>query len=338
MYLLTGAAGFLGSNVSRALVDQGCSVRALVLAGDPAAEMIPPDVEKVTGNLLDGDSLERLFDVPPGIEIIVLHIASFVTVVPEWNQKVYEVNVIGTKNIIEKCLEHKAKKLVYVSSTGAIPECSRGQIKEPDSLSPELVVGCYAKTKAIATQLVLDAARDKGLDASVVYPSGICGPNDFAYGFVAQFVINYVEGNMPAGIAGSFNSVDVRDLAQGVIACAEKGRKGEGYIMSNCFVTIRELFLLISKLSGVPEVKIILPIPLARFVAFISETIARLRKKTTMFTTYSVYNLARNNDFDCSKAMRELGYQCRSFEETIRDTVRWLIKEGKIDTLVSILS
>jgi dihydroflavonol-4-reductase len=330
IYLLTGAAGFLGSNISRILTDRGSRVRALVLEGDPAAKMAPQGVEKVTGDLLDPESLEKFFDVPPGIDIIVLHAASFVTVVPEWNQKVHDVNVTGTKNIIDKCLEHKVRKLVYVSSTGAIPEISRGQIKEPDFFNPDLVIGCYAKTKAIATQLVLDAAHEKNLDASIVYPSGICGPNDFAYGFVAQFVINYVRGKMPAGIAGSFNSVDVRDLAEGVITCAEKGRKGEGYIMSNSFVTIRELFRLISKLTGSPEVTIILPIPLAKVIAFISETIARLRKKTTMFTTYSVYNLARNNDFDCSKAMMELGYQCRPFEETIRDTVRWLEREGKV--------
>jgi dihydroflavonol-4-reductase len=330
IYLLTGAAGFLGSNISRILTDRGSRVRALVIEGDPAAKMALRGVEKVTGDLLDPESLEKFFDVPPGIDIIVLHAASFVTMAPEWNRKVYDVNVTGTKNIIDKCLEHNVKKLVYVSSTGAVPEISRGQIKEPDFLNPDLVIGCYAKTKAMATQLVLDAVHKKNLDASIIYPSGICGPNDFAYGFVAQFVINYVRGKLPAGIAGSFNSVDVRDLAEGVIACAEKGRKGEGYIMSNSFVTIRELFRLISKLTGSPEVKIILPIPLAKFIAFISGTMARLRKKTTMFTTYSVYNLARNNNFDCSKAMMELGYQCRPFEETIRDTVRWLEREGKV--------
>jgi dihydroflavonol-4-reductase len=330
MYLLTGAAGFLGSNISRALVARGSRVRALVLKDDPASKMIPAEVEKITGDLLDCDSLESFFDVPSDADLIVLHIASFVTVVPEWNQKVYEVNVTGTKNIIEKCLKHKAKKLVYVSSTGAIPETSPGQIEEPDSFDPALVLGCYAKTKAMATQAVLDAARENGLNASIVYPSGICGPNDFAYGFVAQFILNYTQGKMPAGIAGSFNSVDVRDLAEGIIACAAKGRKGEGYIMSNSCVGIKELFHLISKHTGSPEVKIILPIPLARFVAFISETAARLMKKSTMFTTYSVYNLARNNNFDCSKAMMELGYQCRPFEETIQDTIRWLEAEGKV--------
>jgi dihydroflavonol-4-reductase len=144
--------------------------------------------------------LERLFDVPSGTDLIVLHVASFVTVVPDWNQKVYDVNVTGTKNIIDKCLEHKVKKLVYVSSTGAVPEPSRGKIKEPDSLNPDLVIGCYAKTKAMATQMVLDAVYKKNLDASIVYPSGICGPNDYAYGFVAQFVINYVRGKCPPGL------------------------------------------------------------------------------------------------------------------------------------------
>jgi dihydroflavonol-4-reductase len=290
MYLLTGAAGFLGNNISRILADRGSRVRALVLEGDPAAKKIPVGVEKITGDLLDRDALERFFEVPSGIDLVVLHIASFVMVVPNWNQSVYDVNITGTRNIVDKCLEHKVKKLVYVSSTGAIPELARGQIKEPYFLNPDLVIGCYAKTKAMATQLVLDAAHEKNLDASIVYPSGICGPNDYAYGFVAQFVINYVQGKMPAGIAGSFNSVDVRDLAEGVIACYS----GKVYR-----VHFRDH--------------------------------SPLQEENDYVHYLFGLHLARNNDFDCSKATMELGYQCRPFEETIRDTVHWLETEGKIN-------
>jgi dihydroflavonol-4-reductase len=164
-----------------------------------------------------------------------------------------------------------------------------------------------------------------------VYPSGICGPGDFAYTFFAQFITDCANGKMPAGIAGSFNSVDVRDLANGVIACAEKGRKGEGYIMSNSFVTIQDIFSLIHRFSGAPEVKVILPLPIARLIAFLGELVARITKKPPMLTTFSIYNLARNNNFDCSRAARELGFTCRPFEETIRDTVKWLQAEGKIN-------
>jgi dihydroflavonol-4-reductase len=331
IYLLTGAAGFLGINVSKTLIDQGKKVRALVLEGDPAIKQIPPEVEIIAGNLLDLASLDVFFDAPSNAEIIVLHIASFVTVIPDWIQKVYDVNVTGTKNIIQKCLEYKARKLVYISSTGAIPELPKGQaIKEPGSFNPDTVVGCYSKTKAQATQLVIDAVQDKGMDASIVYPSGICGPGDFAYTFFAQFIVDCANGKLPAGIAGSFNSVDVRDLANGVIACAERGRKGEGYIMSNSFVSIQDIFGLIHRFTGAPQVKLVLPVPVAKVLAFFAETAAKITKKPAMMTTFSIYNLARNNDFDCSKAVRELDFKCRPFEKTIQDTVEWLQKEGKI--------
>jgi dihydroflavonol-4-reductase len=137
IYLVTGAAGFLGINVCQSLVAQGKKVRCLVLEGDPAAKRIPREAETVVGNLLDAVSLDAFFDVPDGVEIIVLHIASLVTVVPDWNQRVYDINVGGTKNIIRKCLECHAGKLVYVSSTGAIPELPKGRaIGEPDMFDP----------------------------------------------------------------------------------------------------------------------------------------------------------------------------------------------------------
>jgi dihydroflavonol-4-reductase len=233
-------------------------------------------------------------------------------------------------------VEYKVKKLVYVSSTGAIPELPRGQaIAEPTVLNPDLVRGCYSKTKAEATKLVFDAARNKGLDASVVYPSGICGPNDFAYGFVAQFIMDYVGGKMPMGVAGSFNSVDVRDLADAVISCAEKGRKGEGYILSNDFITIADIFRIIHIHTGAPEVKTILPLSIARIMAFFTDLVSKVSGKRAQLTSFSIYNLARNNNFSSAKARQELGFKTRAFEETIVDTVKWLLQEGKIEVIAA---
>lgn len=330
-YLLTGAAGYLGSNISRKLLASGEKVRALVLPGDPAAKHVPENVEIVSGDLLDIESLERFFTVPEGTETIVLHCASFVTVNPEPNPKVYAVNVTGTRNILAMCLKHAVKKLVYISSTGAIPELPNSRtIREVDWFDPKAVVGYYGETKAEATQLVLDAVHEKGLDASIVYPSGIAGPNDFGYSFFASFVIDAAMGKMPAGVQGSFNAVDVRDLADGVIACAEKGGMGEGYIMSNDLVTIGEMFRLIARNTGTKEIKTILPVWAAKALAAVMKAASKFTNKPALLTSFAIYNLARNNNFSSEKAIRELGYKTRPFEQTIADTVDWLRQERKI--------
>ena len=169
IYLVTGAAGFLGGTICRQLVERGEKVRAFVLPGDKAMKFIPQEVEIVEGDLCDIHSLEKLFTVPEGYETIVMHIASIVTVNPDYNQKVMDVNVGGTQNIIDLCLLHKeCKKLVYCSSTGAIPELPKGTaIAETYDFDTEKVVGCYSQSKALATKAVLDAVKNHGLNACV---------------------------------------------------------------------------------------------------------------------------------------------------------------------------
>jgi len=331
IYLLTGAAGFLGGNISRTLINQGKKVRALVLPNDPAISQVPSEVDVVTGNLLDINSLKNFFSAGKDMEIIVIHCASMVTVTDGYNKKLYDINVHGTRNILDKCLEYNVKKLVYVSSTSAIPELPHGQaIKEVDYYDHNAVVGFYGKTKAEASQLVMDAVKYTGLDASIVFPSGICGPNDYAYGYYSNAIMDIVAEKMPAGIAGSFNAVDVRDLAEGIAACAEKGRRGEGYILSSDIVTIDDIFELVTKYTGAKRVTTILPLSVAKGIAYFSEAYGNLIHKETALTSFAVYNLARNNTFSCEKAVRDLGYKTRSFDETIRDTIIWLEAEEKL--------
>lgn len=331
IYLLTGAAGYLGSNISRSLIAKNKTVKALVLKGDPAVTQVPARAEIVLGDILDANSLDEFFNVPDDTEIIVIHCASMVTVSPVLSEKLFAVNVTGTKNIIENCVKHKVKKLVYISSTGAIPELPHGEvIREVDCFNPDLIVGGYGQTKAMATQLVFDAVKEHDLDASIVYPSGISGPNDYGNGYFTNFIIDYFHGKMPAGIAGSFNAVDVRDLAEGVIACTEKGRKGEGYIMSNSAVSMRDLFRLISGNTGVRMVKLILPVSIAKALAAVSSFFSIFTKKPGLLTSFAIYNMTRNNNFSSEKAIRELGFSLRPFEETIRDMAVWLHYDKRI--------
>ena len=332
LYLVTGAAGFLGGTICRQLIERGDKVRAFVLPNDPAMKFVPAEAEIVKGDLTNEESLKPFFDIPEGMDAVVLHIASIVTVNPDFNQKVMDVNVGGTEKIIDLCLSHpQVKKLVYCSSTGAIPEAPKGTaIREVEYFDEHQVLGCYSQSMALATQAVLDGVRERGLNACVVHPSGIMGPEDFAVGETTGTLIKIIGGQMPAGIDGSFNLCDVRDLAAGTIAAADKGRTGECYILGNKPVSFRDFSNMVSEEAGCAKVKMFLPIWAANLVASLAEKAARRKGEKPLMTTFSVYNLARNNTFDSSKAEEELGYHTRSYRETIHDEIQWLKATGKI--------
>ncbi|MGM7316982.1 NAD-dependent epimerase/dehydratase family protein [Enterococcus casseliflavus] len=329
VYLVTGAAGLLGSNISRNLVSRGEKVRGLVLSDDPSIKYIPDEVEIIEGDITNKDDLINFFNVEEE-EIIVIHCASIVTVSDEANPKVYEVNVKGTKYMLDFAISKKVKKFVYISSTSAIPELpGNKEIKEVNQFYPEDIIGYYGKKKA-ASQLVMDAFHENDLDVSLIFPTGICGPNDYAYGPVSTFIIEYTEGKMRAGVEGYFNAVDVRDLAQGCISCAEKGKKGESYIMGNELVSMKYMFSLLSRLTGGKEVHFILPSGVAKIFGKFGDAYSKISKKPVKLTSFAVYNLTRNNNFSYNKAIAELDYKVRPFSQTIQDEIQWLKTEGKI--------
>ena len=336
IYLLTGAAGFLGSNICAQLLSEGKKVRALVLPNDKSVKFIPKEVEVVIGDLTDAESLEPFFSVPEGMKSVIIHCASMVTVDPAYSEKLMAVNVGGTRNIITKVLAHpECEKMVYVSSTGAIPELPHGtKIKEVDKFDPcdpAKVGGAYSQSKAKATQMVLDSVRVMGLKACVEHPSGILGPNDHAMGETSSTVLQIIKGEMPMGMQGSFNLCDVRDLAAGTIAAVDKGRVGECYILANETVTLKDMCEMLHAECNAKKIAFYLPLDLADKIAQGLEKQAAKTGKKPLMTTFSVYNLARNNEFDYSKAQRELGYTTRPYQETIHDEVRWFIEEGLIE-------
>ena len=332
IYLVTGAAGFLGSNICAQLLERGDRVRAFVLEGDKAAQYIPKDVEVFYGNLCNKSSLEPFFTVEEGVKTICIHVASMVTVNPNYRKLVLDVNVGGTENIVDMCLEHEeCQKLVYVGSTGGIPELPHGEkIKEVKDVNLDDVQGWYSKSKAMAANNVFTAINQRGLKACVVYPTGIMGPNDYAISETTSTIIKIIKGEMPVGIDGSFNMVDVRDLAAGCIAAADKGRVGEGYILGNDVIRFKTLNKIIAQEAGCKPIKFFLPISIAQRIAKRMEKRAAKSGDVPMMTTFSVYNLKRNNQFDCSKAEQELGYTTRPIVETLRDQIAWLKGNGLI--------
>lgn len=330
-YLVTGAAGFLGSNIVRTLRARGEKVRALILPGDPNRVHLPEDVQCFQGDTTDIKSLDAFFDVPRNCRSIVIHAAAIVSIQEHFDKRVYDVNVNGTRNVVKQALEHGADKLVYVSSVHAIDPGRKGQmIEEPDSFDPALVVGCYAKTKAEATAHVLQTARQTGLDASVVFPSGLCGPGDFAGGYVTRLFIDAAREKLPAGVKGGYDFADVRDVADGVIAAAERGGSGQGYILANRYVSVAEILHGVHELTGAKLVRHILPMTAAKAFTPLMYAYCMLTGQPALFTSYSLYTLQSNANFSTDKARRELGYTTRPFHDTMRDALNWLRSTGKI--------
>lgn len=322
VYLITGAAGHLAGAIIRELVNTDCQIRGLLL---PKEIGTPGDnISYITGDVTKPESLDRLFENTDGAEVIVIHCAGIVSIQKEVSPKVYEVNVNGTKNIISKCRQYGVKRLVYVSSVHAIPENKGGTVREVESFSPDTVEGAYAKTKAEATQAVVDAVKN-GLDAVIVHPSGIVGPYDrYGSNHLVQMMSLYLKRRLPVGVHGGYDLVDVRDAAKGVILAAEKGRRGECYILSNRYVSLEELIEEMRILTGRRHRLPFLPCSVAKRLIPVYEMYSRLTHKRSIYTAYSIKTLADEVDFCHDKAAAELGYTTRDFTDTVRDTVAYL--------------
>lgn len=187
----------------------------------------------------------------------------------------------------------------------------------------EAVRGGYAKTKAEASQLVLDFARE-GLPAIIVHPSGIIGPYDDGRNHLVQLVRDYIDGKLPFCVKGGYDFADVRDVARGCLLAAEEGRAGQSYILSGHYLSIQDLLLQVGEFCHKKPPRIV-PMFLAKLVAPLIESRASARGTRPLYTSYSLYTLMSNGNFENQKARTELGYSPRGIEETIRDMTNWLL-------------
>lgn len=332
VYIVTGANGFLGNNVVRKLVESGGhEVRAFIMPEDRADSLDGLDCAVYKGDVTDKSSLDEIFEVEePDAELYVIHCAAIVYIKQKYNPDMYEVNVNGVKNIIEKVLE-KGAKLIYVSSVHAITELpNRELMAEIKDFDPDLVEGQYAKTKAEIAGFLLEAVKSKGLNACIVHPSGIIGPNDFGSSHLTQLIIDLANGKLKACVKGGYDFVDVRDVADGIISACEKGRPGECYILSNRYITVKELLDAASDAMGAKRIKTVLPMWLAKLTAPLAELYYAILKQPPLFTRYSLYTLTSNANFSNEKAKRELGFRNRELSGTVADTVAWLRARGRI--------
>lgn len=328
LYIITGASGHLGNVLARELISKGERVRALILPGE---EVRCDGFEKIVyGDVLRKDAMTPLFEDVQGRRIIFIHCAGIVYIKSKYSRTVYNVNVNGTKNVIDMCKEHKVSKLIYISSVHALPEIEEGEIiRETKDFDPEKVVGYYAKTKAEATKLVLKA-NDENLEVCVIHPSGIIGPYDYGHGHMTGMVEEYCKGRLLAGMIGGYDFVDVRDVVGGIISCADRGRSGECYILSNRYFTIRELMDELSKVTNRRRIRVYLPRWIAYLSAPFAEIYYKIFNKSPLYTKYSIYTLTYKQIFSHEKADKELNYSTRDMADTLKDTYDWLVTNGRV--------
>lgn len=327
IYLVTGAAGHLGSAVTLRLTGAGENVRALLLPGE---KYVPGNAEIFYGDVRDRESMKPCFENTDGREMIVIHCAGIVSIASGFSQTLHDVNVGGTVNIIDLCREYGVSKLVYVSSVHAIAEPPAGTvITETSVFSPDKVTGDYAKTKAEATSLVLEAAG-QGLNACVVHPSGLVGPYDHGRGHMTALVIDYCKRRLTSGVGGGYDFADVRDVADGILSACEKGGKGECYILSNRYFKVSEMLDMLHEITGKRRIISYLPHWFIKGAAPLAELYYRMLRRPPLFTSYSLYTLRSNALFSHEKATDELGYTVRDMRETLTDTVAWLRENDRL--------
>ena len=326
IYIITGANGFLGNNIVRLLEkDNNNEIRALIIPNDKTDALKGLKCKKFYGDVTKIETLKDIFNIDEKVKekanIYVIHCASIVYLDSKYNERVYQVNVEGTKNIIQKTKEINAK-LIYVSSVHAIEEKLNHEVMDENaSFDPNKIVGLYAKTKAETTRYVFNEVKNNNLNACVVFPSGLLGVNDFTNTNMTVLIKKILNEKIPLLTEGGYDFVDVRDVARGVINACTKGKKGEGYILSGEYVTIKKIADLVCEYGKAKSIKKVISIKMVKNIACLFELYYRLRKTTPLFTRYSLYTLNANSNFTNAKAKKDLDYQTRNIKCTIKDLV-----------------
>jgi len=322
MILVTGATGHIGNVLVRKLIDQGEKVRALVWRGEDTTPIQNLSIEQVEGDVLDLASLEPVFD---GVDT-VYHLAGIISIMPGKSPFVWRVNVEGTRNVLAAARQAKVSRLVYTSSIHAIKRAPQGvEMDESLGFDAGNPYGEYDRSKAAASLEVQKAARTD-LDAVIVCPTGVIGPYDFRGSELGEVIHSAAEAKPMFYVTGAYDFVDVRDVADGLINAAKKGRRGESYILSGHKISVRYLIETVREVTGKAFASVKIPFSLAEFAARFTPWYYQKTKSKPRFTPYSLEVLQSNADISHAKASHDLGYHPRSIYETIADTVRWFLE------------
>jgi dihydroflavonol-4-reductase len=322
--LVSGATGFVGAAVARALLHEGWQVRALVRSGADRTNLQGLALEIAVGDLTEPCSLDRAL---AGCEAL-FHVAADYRLGAPDPDRLYRTNVEGTRNILQAARHAGVGRIVYTSSvaTMGIPsDGTPGDERTPVGLAG--MIGHYKRSKYLAEQLVLEAAKD-GLPVVIVNPSTPVGPGDVKPTPTGQVVLDAASGRMPAYVDTGLNIVHVDDVAAGHLKAFHRGRSGERYILGGQDMTLREILADISRLVGRSPPRIRLPYAAVLPIAHLAEILAKVSGRSGRITLEGVRMSRKRMFFSSAKAARELGYSWRPPADAFEDALRWFRERG----------
>lgn len=322
---VTGASGHIGVNLCRLLVEKGHSVRVLIHKNRASLE--GTHLETFQGDLMEPASLPKLVnDVD-----VVFHLAGMISIQSKGIKAIFEKNVNGTRNIIEASKRASVKRFIHFSSIHALTQRPLDKVLDetrPLAFDDRMA---YSRSKAYAEKEVLEAISE-GLDAVILNPTAVIGPEDHEPSLMGRVLILMSLGKLPVLVPGGYNWVDVRDVVQAAATAMVQGRKGERYLLSGHWKDLRAIAELVSHISDCARKRITCPHRIARIGLPCVHLYCRLKNTDPLYTKDSLRTLQTGHrDISHEKACRELDYFPRPFEDTIQDTLFWFKERGYLD-------
>lgn len=325
--LVTGASGFVGSAVARALLARGDRVRCLVRASSPRANLDGLEVELAKGDLRDPAAVRAAIEGCRGL----YHVAADYRLWAPDPEEIVRANLEGVRTIMDAALAAGTPRIVYTSSVATLkPGAAEGPTDETQRLTPYTAIGAYKRSKLVAERVVERMVAERGLPAVIVSPSTPIGPRDVKPTPTGRVIVTAAAGRMPAFVETGMNLVHVDDVAAGHLLAFDKGRIGERYILGGENVNLRTLLADIAAIVGRKPPTVSLPRGPLYPLAYAAEAVARMTKKEPFLNVDALRMSEHTMFFASAKAEAELGYSHRPYREALVDAIAWFRAAGRL--------
>jgi dihydroflavonol-4-reductase len=325
--LVTGATGFVGSHVARQLVSAGRSVRVLVRPNSNLQALAGLKVEYFEGDLRDQKSLECALQAIR----CVFHVAADYRLWTPRPEEIYEINVKGTRNLLNAARHAGVERIVYTSTVATIAVPRHGALpNETVQATLDEMIGHYKRSKFLAEQVAFEAAA-AGIPVVVVNPTAPVGPWDWKPTPTGRIILDFLKGKMPAYVDTGLNLAPVEDIAAGHLLAAEKGCAGQRYILGGRNMTLKQILDALSAITGRPAPRFRLPHAIALAVGYADQLFSRLAGREPQIPVEGV-KMSRHRMFvESDKAEHELGYKPTAVEAALERAVSWYQQHGYLN-------
>lgn len=328
--IITGITGYVGSMLAKELIAKGYKVRGLARSKEKLLKVFNNQeieaLDIVYGDITNKEDITNLLNC--SLNKYVVHAAASVSIESKkLTKELYKINVLGTKNICDCSIEYKVNKFIYISSTNALITKVKGKIIEPVIYEEDKINGGYGKSKAIASQYVLDKINNQELKGVIIHPSAIVGPGDYSSTHMSQLIKDFLNHKLPCSIKGNYSFVDVRDIVNIVLVLLNNDSLRSNYIVTSQSTSITNFINIVAQYKSLKKIKNV-PIFLAYFGLPFVKLYCKIKHIRPLYTLYALQTVKENVNFDNSALKEEFDYQFISLENSVKDQVDFIIKDN----------